>query len=226
MASYVLSFIFDSPTKAIVFILSFHTIIPMIVNAMLQIAINVVFALIFKQASFETSITISNWLKLILGIFFPGLALNASQSFVNNACDAKNATMSSPYKVPDPTIFDFGSFARDKGFMDISPLTSIVSLVLGFIFYTLLLIMCETGVFKRLCNRNHASNLLPMQAVDDDVKKEAQRVAQLSDSQQALAVRNLWKYYTKNKCALADLTIGINQNECFGLLGVNGAVCL
>uniref|UniRef100_A0A1I7SH55 ABC transporter domain-containing protein n=2 Tax=Bursaphelenchus xylophilus TaxID=6326 RepID=A0A1I7SH55_BURXY len=52
---------------------------------------------------------------------------------------------------------------------------------------------------------------------------ERQRVAGLSDDQQALATRSLFKFFPPKKCAVQNLTFGMAPNECFGLLGVNGA---
>uniref|UniRef100_A0A915PU75 ABC transporter domain-containing protein n=1 Tax=Setaria digitata TaxID=48799 RepID=A0A915PU75_9BILA len=57
---------------------------------------------------------------------------------------------------------------------------------------------------------------------DIDVKKERGRISQKKNTELALAVRNLNKYYG-NLHAVRNLTFGIEPGECFGLLGVNGA---
>lgn len=44
-----------------------------------------------------------------------------------------------------------------------------------------------------------------------------------SDYKLSLAVRQLYKYYNMSLCAVRNLTFGVRFDDCFGLLGVNGA---
>lgn len=55
---------------------------------------------------------------------------------------------------------------------------------------------------------------------DVDVAQERERVRNLDDREQALAVRGVYKYYG-DLCAVRNLTIGVNPTDCFGLLGKN-----
>lgn len=57
---------------------------------------------------------------------------------------------------------------------------------------------------------------------DEEVIRERQDVRHTDDRQVALVVRELYKYYNR-LCAVRNLTFHIKPNECFGLLGVNGA---
>ena len=61
---------------------------------------------------------------------------------------------------------------------------------------------------------------------DDDVATERRRIdVNLADvvSQEAVVMHNLRKVYGRDKVAVENLSIGIPNRECFGLLGVNGA---
>ena len=62
--------------------------------------------------------------------------------------------------------------------------------------------------------------------MDSDVKQESQRIAQtvLSDLvlTDSLIIKDIKKYYGLFP-AVDEISIGIPQGECFGLLGVNGA---
>uniref|UniRef100_A0A9J2PC62 ABC transporter domain-containing protein n=1 Tax=Ascaris lumbricoides TaxID=6252 RepID=A0A9J2PC62_ASCLU len=57
---------------------------------------------------------------------------------------------------------------------------------------------------------------------DTDVREERNYVNAASDSEFALSVHGLNKYYGKLH-AVKDLTFGVKPDECFGLLGINGA---
>lgn len=56
---------------------------------------------------------------------------------------------------------------------------------------------------------------------DVDVLNERESIRMTSDENLALAVRDAYKYYG-GFCAVRNLTFGVRQTDCFGLLGVNG----
>lgn len=61
--------------------------------------------------------------------------------------------------------------------------------------------------------------------MDDDVKTEMDKIKQLNHSQFRdgnLILNGLTKFY-KNNLAVNQLHLGVDNGECFGLLGINGA---
>lgn len=74
-------------------------------------------------------------------------------------------------------------------------------------------------IFRRRQNKSGLSNM------DDDVKIEADRVKSMTRSQLRdgnLVLKGLSKRY-KEVLAVNQLHLGVNNAECFGLLGINGA---
>uniref|UniRef100_H3GYZ5 ABC transporter domain-containing protein n=1 Tax=Phytophthora ramorum TaxID=164328 RepID=H3GYZ5_PHYRM len=59
--------------------------------------------------------------------------------------------------------------------------------------------------------------------VDEDVAKEAQRVARGEADGDAVKLAGLRKVYPGGKVAVRDLSFGLKRGECFGFLGINGA---
>lgn len=55
--------------------------------------------------------------------------------------------------------------------------------------------------------------------VDEDVVRECISMRVADDAEMTLSVRELYKYYG-NFCAVKNLTFGIRQTDCFGLLGI------
>jgi hypothetical protein len=53
---------------------------------------------------------------------------------------------------------------------------------------------------------------------DEDVVREREALRNFGDENYALAVRDVFKYYGKF-CAVRNLTFGVKQTDCFGLLG-------
>ncbi|KAI6174343.1 ABC transporter ced-7 [Aphelenchoides besseyi] len=134
LASYVLSFLFESATKGTVFVLAFHTIIPLVTFVLCIIG---------------------------LGI----LSVIARIDFLEHK---ESSTSPSVFNIVQPAA---------HGFSDDDP----------------------------------------------DVRAERQAMDGTSDQALALSCRGLYKFYGA-KCALQNLTFGIRSGECFGLLGINGAV--
>lgn len=60
--------------------------------------------------------------------------------------------------------------------------------------------------------------------VDDDVEKEEQRVMSGVDKKNdIIQLKQLRKVYNGEKVAVDRITFGLQQGQCFGLLGINGA---
>uniref|UniRef100_A0AC34Q995 ABC transporter domain-containing protein n=1 Tax=Panagrolaimus sp. JU765 TaxID=591449 RepID=A0AC34Q995_9BILA len=57
---------------------------------------------------------------------------------------------------------------------------------------------------------------------DEDVQAERHRMNRTANQDLALAVRDVSKYFGKF-CAVRKLTFGVSPTDCFGLLGINGA---
>ena len=64
-------------------------------------------------------------------------------------------------------------------------------------------------------------------ATDEDVDEEAKKIASMTPKDYAVYVKDLRKVFMlekgKKKVAVNRLSFGIQNGECFGLLGVNGA---
>ncbi|KAK1930150.1 ABC transporter A family member 1 [Phytophthora citrophthora] len=59
--------------------------------------------------------------------------------------------------------------------------------------------------------------------IDEDVKKEADRVASGGADGEAVKLVGLRKVYPGGKIAVRNLSFGLKRGECFGFLGINGA---
>ncbi|KUF88199.1 ABC transporter A family member 1 [Phytophthora nicotianae] len=59
--------------------------------------------------------------------------------------------------------------------------------------------------------------------IDEDVEKEAVRVASGGADGDAVKLAGLRKVYPGGKVAVRDLSFGLKRGECFGFLGINGA---
>ncbi|XP_053687488.1 phospholipid-transporting ATPase ABCA3-like [Sabethes cyaneus] len=95
--------------------------------------------------------------------------------------------------------------------------------MLGFI----VLFAIEYRLIKRIFGRRLFAQRPPVEDtnMDDDVLSEKERVTTMSAEQissKNLVMRNLSKYY-KRLLAVNQLNVSVENTECFGLLGVNGA---
>ncbi|KAF9424045.1 hypothetical protein HW555_000754 [Spodoptera exigua] len=91
-------------------------------------------------------------------------------------------------------------------------------------FWTILMII-EYRVFQKLCTVKKSPPPLDESTLDEDVQREAQRARSVPPAQRsthALIANDLSKYYGKH-LAVNQISFGVNDGECFGLLGVNGA---
>ncbi|KAG1690889.1 hypothetical protein DVH05_027491 [Phytophthora capsici] len=59
--------------------------------------------------------------------------------------------------------------------------------------------------------------------IDEDVQKEADRVARGEADGEAVKLVGLRKVYPGGKIAVRNLSFGLKRGECFGFLGINGA---
>uniref|UniRef100_A0A1I8AHX8 ABC transporter domain-containing protein n=1 Tax=Steinernema glaseri TaxID=37863 RepID=A0A1I8AHX8_9BILA len=97
----------------------------------------------------------------------------------------------------------------------------------GALFWTLLSLLQSKRVGRtifrlgEILNRRRRVQEGPERS-DQDVLEEEFRMEETEDPDVALSVRGLNKYYGRVH-AVKDLTFGVKKEECFGLLGVNGA---
>ncbi|KAI6197677.1 hypothetical protein M3Y94_01253400 [Aphelenchoides besseyi] len=228
LASYVWSFSFESSTKGTVFILAFHTIIPVVVYLLCLIFVYVIVVLLAMnmRTQFDTLfyIRVYDFIQIALGTFFPAIPLFVTQQETTEICSRKNVT---PYEIFYSTTNYLGGKTDQfqDSILDVSANRSMVALGASIILYLFLLIIIESGVFKILRNLSSSSFPSPADGTGDndpDVVAEQQAMAAIADHELALACRGLSKFYGKKR-ALHDLTFGIRPSECFGLLGINGA---
>lgn len=93
----------------------------------------------------------------------------------------------------------------------------------------LILLLIEYGCFDKLVNKFWFKNYYPPPPLnskeDSDVKTENENIRNASQEEinkYNIVLRNITKYY-KKFLAVNNVCIGINNYECFGLLGINGA---
>ncbi|CAD5216629.1 unnamed protein product [Bursaphelenchus okinawaensis] len=210
LANYVLSYAFGSPTKRLVFVMSFHSVVPLFVM-ITYMSVSSIIAIIF---GFKDVKEAGGIMILMRGIF-PSLNLAISQSSTAIIC-TRNSSITSIY---------------NEKFFQLEPknenLLALLGLGINVLLYGVLLVVIEKGWIRKFFEQRHAKkfedSLIPAVDEDVDVDEERKRIETLSDGDQALCIRNLYKFYSKNKCAVQDLSFAIGSNECFGLLGVNGA---
>lgn len=107
------------------------------------------------------------------------------------------------------------------------------------IFFTFLLVLCETNVLRylRYKLKNHKIKPIHIPSIDetipnidviedDDVRNERLRIMNSSPSElfsvNHLVIKELTKNYG-SLVAVNKVTFGVQKGECFGLLGLNGA---
>ncbi|XP_074649468.1 uncharacterized protein LOC141904723 isoform X2 [Tubulanus polymorphus] len=92
----------------------------------------------------------------------------------------------------------------------------------GFVFFVINL-LCECDY---LCCHAMPKKLPNSDLEDDDVSLERQRVVGKESNNDVISIHELSKIYRSGRqrvLAVDQLTVGIPEKECFGLLGVNGA---
>jgi len=107
----------------------------------------------------------------------------------------------------------------------------LLALALHFVFWIPMLFVLESYVIHKLkeFQQKHGRKLAPKEQMqlEEDVAEEARRVENSSPSQFKIRVSNFRKVYSsmlsKPFCAVEKTSFGIEEGECFALLGVNGA---
>lgn len=112
----------------------------------------------------------------------------------------------------------------------------LLMLFMHFIFWSLLLVVIEywdqiSGYMRAKMNPHKATRkaakMISGSEEDQDVAAERQRVVSAEGQDDVVRVIGLRKEYhlgaRKKKVAVQNLTLGIPQGQCFGLLGMNGA---
>lgn len=118
-----------------------------------------------------------------------------------------------------PDVFSYDKRAIGKNVTSLG--------IMGLLFFVILF-MIEYRALDWIIYRKKVPSNIPEtedDVMDSDVFNEKQRIKAMSHmeiSQQNLVLRNVTKYYNDFR-AVNQLCVGVEQGECFGLLGVNGA---
>uniref|UniRef100_A0A0K0EFG7 ABC transporter domain-containing protein n=1 Tax=Strongyloides stercoralis TaxID=6248 RepID=A0A0K0EFG7_STRER len=195
---YWISFLFEKPSKANSVMVSFHQIIPVAMTIIINIIVFI------KGTSINKNI--DNGLKVLV----PGY------NFLDGLLKLKDSN-------GNDDMFN------DKNNLDNNYILFVVS---GFI-NLLLLYIVQSKIIRKfiydlwnliyLKSNNRCSNFdNNTNDDDDDVSKEINWVNTVESAGLPLIVNNLTKNYGKFR-AVNNLTFGVNEKDCFGLLGINGA---
>ncbi|KAI1704861.1 ABC transporter domain-containing protein [Ditylenchus destructor] len=222
--TYCFSFMFRSAAKAFAFMFCWHTIIPTIISALLKAAL--IFAMFQLQSSSneedekkatdmrDSAQRMDRTVDHTLGIVFPGILHFTASVRLLTHCQS-NLTQS------DFSVFQLYSFEDDGIAM------SLVVFLISFLIFTVLLTLIQGrrlgAMIRRRLDRKYEKVLQPLPKEDEDVIQERHWMTNESDYKLSLAVRQLYKYHNMNLCAVRNLTFGVRADDCFGLLGVNGA---
>ncbi|KAI1722393.1 ABC transporter domain-containing protein [Ditylenchus destructor] len=203
--TYCLSFYFKSRTIALIAMYCWHTILP----ALLSIILGIISYVIGSNG-------IKTFIQIALEFFFPGFAHVTSMGKLLTNCQVqiRNETMGFD-------IFELYGFSENGvGF-------AVLQMLLSSIVFTVFLVALQsTRIASRLhtlLSRKYQTRLVSLPREDEDVIQERQWMATQSDQSLSLAVRGLYKFYNPRLCAVRNLTFGVRPDDCFGLLGVNGA---
>ncbi|XP_032594289.1 phospholipid-transporting ATPase ABCA3 isoform X2 [Drosophila grimshawi] len=107
-------------------------------------------------------------------------------------------------------------------------LPEVVYMIVTAIVFFLIIILSEYGVVGELMYLIHRRAVKPpppVEALDDDVESERERILQMDSatlSTKNLVLDRVTKYYG-DFVAVNQVSLCVNETECFGLLGVNGA---
>jgi ATP-binding cassette, subfamily A (ABC1), member 3 len=107
-------------------------------------------------------------------------------------------------------------------------LPNIIVMICAGILFTSFCLLKDYLIFEKVLYKlfNRSLKSPPNKTLlDDDVQKETDKISKLNSLQLKggnLVLQGLTKYY-KNNLAVNQLHLGVDNGECFGLLGVNGA---
>ncbi|KAI1709099.1 ABC transporter domain-containing protein [Ditylenchus destructor] len=198
--TYCFSFYFKSRTIALIAMYCWHTILPTILSTIIGII-----SLITQSKGVQL-------LNRALGFVFPGLIHSSSINKLLNNCQNKTLGFD---------IFELYGFGENGVGFDV------LEMLLTFIVFTVFLSALQsTRIASRLhtlLSRKYQTKLVSLPREDEDVIQERQWMATQSDQSLSLAVRGLYRFYNPRLCAVRNLTFGVRPDDCFGLLGVNGA---
>ena len=161
-----------------------------------------------------------------------------SQSNITAACCDTEVGVSEEYAICGKTIqaeivdkiadFHIQSCVESESFWTFDHINGInidvIILCVNIIISWTLLTLIETNILKRvwtkLMESIYGNEVEVPKNIDDDVLEEQESVYDNKDN--LMRVVNLKKKF-KKLSAVRGLTFGVRENECFGLLGVNGA---
>uniref|UniRef100_A0A0K0F7E0 ATP-binding cassette sub-family A member 2 (inferred by orthology to a human protein) n=1 Tax=Strongyloides venezuelensis TaxID=75913 RepID=A0A0K0F7E0_STRVS len=191
-----MSFFFNTPSKANSVMMSFHQITPII----MVIIINIV---VFIKGT-QLSSNIDNIMKILVpGYNFIDVLLKLKDFDEIDSTIRSNSTLKNNYIL----------FIISSG-INLSLLFLIQSRKIRKLIYDLWnVIFLKANTFN--------DNII-QDVCDNDVNKEIEWISRTEGAGLPLCVKNLAKNYGKFR-AVNDLSFGVNEKDCFGLLGINGA---
>jgi ATP-binding cassette subfamily A (ABC1) protein 3 len=94
------------------------------------------------------------------------------------------------------------------------------------VYFALTLVLERFAAVKSIADMCSEDPVLPdpIDMEDDDVKAERQRVHHCDDLIQLRDIRKTFE--SPPSVAVKSLSFGVQRNQCFGFLGVNGTVCI
>jgi len=143
--------------------------------------------------------------------------------FCDRQCDTLADTRKAPYVDAPETNADkwaFENITRDS-----------LVMLLHMVVWSIFIMANEKGWFSLCSFKPKAKNSLTADQLDSDVVAEKKRVEEHTGTPEMVKIQGLNKVFSTNKkcCktekfnAVTDLSFGLQQGECFALLGVNGA---
>ncbi|ETK91973.1 hypothetical protein L915_04575 [Phytophthora nicotianae] len=100
----------------------------------------------------------------------------------------------------------------------------LIFLLLTAIAYMIIAVRLDyVKTFAKVTDVNTDESFSGDHEIDEDVEKEAVRVASGGADGDAVKLAGLRKVYPGGKVAVRDLSFGLKRGECFGFLGINGA---
>ncbi|TKR64154.1 hypothetical protein L596_024736 [Steinernema carpocapsae] len=206
---YCVSFLFESTERAYTAVSCWNTIAAVIALSF------------YGAAQVYMGETVSAILKAVFIIFIPSYGLGWGIVVVGMMSTVGSV---GPMLVEKLDVAQLHGFTWDQ-------LGSVITymLISSAIFWTLLFMLQSRTVgrmffiaWERIHKSRRVEEDFSREDHDEDVQDENARMNRTSDQELSLSVRSLNKYYGKLH-AVRDLTFGVKKDECFGLLGVNGA---